>query len=85
MAVGCPDDFYGEIVTAFIVPKEEFAGDITDAEIIAFCKKKMATYKLPRVVQFRENLPISPQGKCLRRVMRDEAIAQTGISDVVKK
>ncbi len=85
MAVGCPDDFYGEIVKAFIVPKEEFVGDITGEEIIAFCKKKMATYKLPRTVEFRESLPISPQGKCLRRVMRDEAMAQTGICDVVKK
>jgi long-chain acyl-CoA synthetase len=72
MAVGVADDYFGEIVKAFIVPRDDHKEDISSEEILAYCKEKMATYKVPRLVEFRESLPISPQGKMLRRVMRDE-------------
>jgi len=70
--VGCADDYYGEIVKAFIVPKEKAKGDISAEEIIAFCKEKMSNYKAPRVVEFCKELLISPQGKVLRCLLRDE-------------
>lgn len=70
--VGCSDDYYGEIVKTFIVPKEEAMGDISAQEIIAFCKERMSNYKVPRVVEFCNQLLISPQGKVLRCRMREE-------------
>ena len=88
VAVGVPDDYYGEAVKVLIVPKDDAKADITREEIIDFCKQKMATYKLPRIVEFRDSLPISPQGKVLRRVVRDEARGEArpdkGKCDVVK-
>ncbi len=72
LVIGVHDDYFGETVKAFIVPKEDCKDTITCEEIIDFCKKRMANYKTPRQVEFRDSLPISPQGKVLRRVMRDE-------------
>ncbi|MHB8835049.1 MAG: long-chain-fatty-acid--CoA ligase [Candidatus Methylomirabilia bacterium] len=71
MVVGVADDYFGEIVKAYIVPKDNCREDITSEEIMAFCKKTMATYKTPRLIEFCDSLPISPQGKVLRRVMRE--------------
>jgi len=71
MVIGVEDGFYGEVVKAFIVPKED-SGEITSDEIIAHCKKTMATYKVPRLIEICESLPISPQGKVMRRLMRDK-------------
>jgi long-chain acyl-CoA synthetase len=73
--IGIIDDYYGEIVRAYIVPKEGADG-LTNDEIISYCKEKMAIYKVPRQVEFRDSLPISPQGKVLRRLMRQEARAE---------
>jgi long-chain acyl-CoA synthetase len=72
MVVGCPDEYYGEITKAFVVPKDEARGNITGEEIISFCRKAMAAYKVPRLIEFIDQLPITPQGKMLRRLMRDE-------------
>lgn len=76
MVIGVPDDYYGETVKAYIVPKDDAVGSITQEEIISFCKERIARYKAPRIVEFRESLPISPQGKVLRRVMKEEAKAE---------
>jgi len=73
MVFGVPDDYYGETVKACIVPKDEAMETITKEEITAFCKKKMASYKVPKHIEFRDSLPISAQGKMLRRLMREEA------------
>ena len=72
MVFGVSDDYYGETVKACIVPKEEAKETITKDEITAFCKKKMASYKVPKHIEFRDSLPISAQGKMLRRLMKDE-------------
>lgn len=72
LVIGVADDYFGETVKAFIVPKEECRCTITCEEIIDFCKKRMASYKTPKQVEFRDSLPISPQGKVLRRLMRKE-------------
>jgi len=68
--VGVPDPHSGESVKAFIqlLPGET----ATNEEIMAFCKDKLAGYKRPRSIEFRETLPTSPVGKVLRRVLRDE-------------
>ena len=48
----------------------------TAEEIISFCKKKLAAYKSPKFVEFRQELPKSAVGKILRKVLRDEEAAK---------
>ena len=71
--VGIEDDYRGEIVKAFVVPKAEYAGKISEAEIVAVCKENLAAYKAPRSVEFRDALPFSGAGKMLRRLLRGES------------
>ena len=57
--VGVPDSLRGEVVKAVIVPK----GNIKREEIISYCRKRLAGYKVPRIIEFRENLPKTASGK----------------------
>lgn len=59
---------YGEAVTAFVKQKEGKA--ISEAELIRFCKERMASYKAPKKVLFVKDFPKSPQGKILKRELR---------------
>ncbi len=68
--VGVPDAKSGEIVKAFIQLKP--GETATEEELMAFCKENMAGYKRPKVIEFREEIPVSNVGKVLRRVLRDE-------------
>ncbi len=70
--IGIPDSKSGEAVKAFI--KLNPGQTATQEEILDFCRDKMAGYKRPRIVEFREDLPVSNIGKVLRRVLRDEAL-----------
>ena len=71
--VGQPDPYRGETVKAVIAPKPEYKDKISDQEIIDHCKSHLATFKVPRIVEFRDSLPKSAVGKILRRMLRDEA------------
>ena len=72
VSVGIPDSYRGETVKAFIVLKDgEEAGQ---DEIIAFCKEKLAPYKVPKIIEFRDSLPQSAVGKILRKTLRDEEL-----------
>ena len=67
--IGVPDEHRGETVKAFIVLKE---GEMATAEgIIEFCKEQMAAYRVPRIIEFRDDLPKSIIGKVLRRELRE--------------
>jgi long-chain acyl-CoA synthetase len=68
--VGIPDDLKGEALKAFIVLREEETA--TEAEIRAYCKEKMAPYKVPVAVEFIEEVPRAASGKALRRLLRDK-------------
>jgi len=68
--VGIPDKKGGESVKAYIQLKQGV--ESTEKEMLDFCKDKLAGYKRPRSVEFREELPVSVVGKVLRRVLRDE-------------
>lgn len=69
---GVPDPYRGETVKAFIVLK---AGETsTDQEIITFCKERLAAYKVPKMVEFRNELPKTMVGKILRRVLVEEEV-----------
>jgi long-chain acyl-CoA synthetase len=68
--IGVPDQKSGETCKAFVQLKE--GQEATEEEIIEFCRDKMAAYKRPHRVEFREALPMTPVGKILRRVLKDE-------------
>ncbi len=68
--VGIPDDLKGEAPKAFIVLRE--GQTATEEEIRAYCKEKMAPYKVPVAVEFIEEVPRAASGKALRRLLRDK-------------
>ena len=68
--VGIPDDLKGEAPKAFIVLRE--GETATPEEIRAYCKEKMAPYKVPVAVEFIEEVPRAASGKALRRLLRDK-------------
>jgi long-chain acyl-CoA synthetase len=74
-AVGVPDAAHGEVVKAFVVAKPGMK--VTDAELIAFVKERIAHYKAPRSVEFRDQLPRSGIQKVLRRELRSPAASPT--------
>ena len=73
-AIGVPDPYRGETVKAFVVLKP--GATATDQEIMAFCRERLAAFRVPRVVEFRTELPKSQIGKILRRALRDEERAK---------
>jgi long-chain acyl-CoA synthetase len=75
VALGVKDQYRGETVKAFVVLKP--GETCTEKDIINFCKEKLAPYKVPKVVEFRESIPKSAVGKILRKVLRDEEDAKT--------
>ena len=68
--IGVPDAHWGESVRALVVLKPEKKA--TEEDIISFCKENLASYKKPRWVEFRSELPKNPTGKILKRLIRDE-------------
>ena len=64
--IGLPDDEYGELVTAIVVP----VGELTVAEVIAFAREHLVRYKAPRRVEFVTELPRDPMGKVRKRTLR---------------
>ena len=70
VVVGMPNDISGEVPKAYIVKKE--GADVTEGELVKFCKERLSHYKVPRSVEFVDGLPISSTGKILRRVLRQK-------------
>jgi long-chain acyl-CoA synthetase len=70
--VGVPDEKTGEAVRAYVIAGEPRP---TEAEVIAHCRQHLAAYKVPRSIEFRDELPMSNIGKILRRELRDEPTA----------
>jgi long-chain acyl-CoA synthetase len=68
-AVGMPDEKSGEAVKVFVVAKDPL---LTAEELIAHCRENLTGYKIPKLVEFRTELPKTNVGKILRRMLRDE-------------
>ena len=68
--IGVPDEKWGEAVVALIVLKE--GANLKGEQIIQYCGEHLAGYKKPKKVIFRDDLPVSPQGKILKRELKDE-------------
>lgn len=66
-AVGVPSEATGEVVKVFIVKKD---ASLTEQEVIAHCKQHLTGYKVPKMVEFRSELPKTNVGKILRRELR---------------
>jgi fatty-acyl-CoA synthase len=67
--VGTPDERWGEVGLAVVVPRSGRSAD--EAELLAFCRGRLAAFKAPRSVRFTEELPRSPSGKLLKRQLRE--------------
>jgi len=68
-AIGVPDDKAGEVVKMFVVSSDP---GLTEEQVIEFCKSTMAGYKVPKYVEFRDDLPKTNVGKVLRKELKAE-------------
>jgi long-chain acyl-CoA synthetase len=69
-AVGVPNEHSGEVVKAVVVKKDP---NLTAEDVIAHAKKTLTNYKVPKIVEFRDELPKTNVGKILRRALREQA------------
>jgi long-chain acyl-CoA synthetase len=69
--VGIPDPIYGEEVQAFVVKR--IGAEVTDGELLEFCREKLAKYKTPKRITFMPDLPKNQVGKVLKRTLRESA------------
>jgi long-chain acyl-CoA synthetase len=67
--IGVQDERSGEVVKAFVVKKDP---NVTAEDIIKFCHGQLTNYKIPKLIEFRTDLPKTNVGKILRRQLRDE-------------
>ncbi len=72
--IGVPDLDWGEKLVAFVTLREK--GKLTDKDIISYVGEMLASYKKPREVYFKDDLPYSPSGKLLKRVIKEEYLRQ---------
>ncbi len=70
--VGVPDPKVGNLIKAYVVLESEARGKISEEEIIEFCKQNLAHYKVPKIIEFRGELPKTDVGKVSRRELREE-------------
>ena len=75
-AIGVPSEMTGEQVKIIVIKRDP---SLDEATLIAHCRKHLTAYKVPKLVEFRSELPKSNVGKILRRVLRDEALNQTAL------
>ena len=73
-AIGKPDGKSGEIVKLFVVRSEE---NVSEKDVIGYCRDNLTGYKVPKEVEFRDDLPKTNVGKILRRELREEEVGKT--------
>jgi long-chain acyl-CoA synthetase len=69
--VGVPDDRLGEEVKVFVVRRP--GAQLSEPELLAWCREQFAAYKYPRIIEFRDALPLGPTGKVLKRELKPPA------------
>jgi acyl-CoA synthetase (AMP-forming)/AMP-acid ligase II len=74
--VGAPHPEWGETPVAVVVPKGEFEPARLEAELRDLCRDQLAGYKQPREFDFREEMPLGPAGKVLKRELKEELAAR---------
>lgn len=83
VTVGVNHRSRGETIKAYIVPEE--GANLTVPEVVAYCRQKLASFKVPRLIEFREELPKSMVGKVLRRILREEELGKSTAGEPSKK
>lgn len=71
--VGVPDPKVGQLIKAYVVLESDARGKISEEEIVQFCHQNLAHYKIPKIIEFRGELPKTDVGKVSRRELREEA------------
>ena len=74
--VGVPDPKVGQLIKAYVVLQSDARGKISEEEVMDFCRENLAHYKVPRIVEFRGELPKTDVGKVSRRELREESEEQ---------
>jgi long-chain acyl-CoA synthetase len=72
--IGVPDPKVGQLIKAMVVLQPEARGKISEEEIIKYCAERLAHYKVPKIVEFRGELPKTDVGKISRRELREESL-----------
>ncbi|PKN24152.1 MAG: AMP-dependent synthetase [Deltaproteobacteria bacterium HGW-Deltaproteobacteria-21] len=70
--VGIPDPSVGQFIKAYVVLQSEARGKISEEDLMEFCRKNLAHYKVPKIIEFRGELPKTDVGKVSRRELREE-------------
>ena len=70
--IGVPDPAVGHIVKAIVVLQGDARGKLSEDDVRAWCAERLAEYKVPRIIEFRGELPKTDVGKVSRRELRDE-------------
>jgi long-chain acyl-CoA synthetase len=68
-AIGVKDDKTGEAVKLFVVPTDP---TLTKETLLSYCREQLTAYKIPKYIEFRDELPMTPVGKVLRKELRKE-------------
>ena len=74
--VSARDSYRGETVKAFVVLRQAQSGQVSEADIMAWCRDNMAVYKAPRLVEFVDALPKSGSGKVMWRSLQEAEMAK---------
>ncbi|MDA8117357.1 MAG: AMP-binding protein [Actinomycetota bacterium] len=77
--IGVPSERYGEEVMAWITPKE--GEQITEEEVLEFCKGRIAHFKVPRYIKFVDSFPMTVTGKIQKYLMKQTAIGELGLHE----
>jgi len=70
--IGVPTPDVGERVKAIVVPEPDFRGKLTQEEVLQYCKEMLAPYKVPKIVEFRGEVPKTDVGKVDHKKLRAE-------------
>jgi long-chain acyl-CoA synthetase len=70
--IGVPDPAVGQKIKAIVVLQPEARGQLSEEDVLAYCREQLAAYKVPHIVEFRGELPKTDVGKVSRRELRDE-------------
>ena len=70
VVVGMPNNISGEVPKAYVI--RSAGSEVSESELVKFCKERLSHYKVPRSIEFVDSLPVSATGKILRRVLRQK-------------
>ncbi|XP_047325433.1 probable CoA ligase CCL9 [Impatiens glandulifera] len=82
VAFGVPDDKYGEEINCAVIPRE--GQNIDEEEVLRFCKKNLASFKVPKKVFITDSLPKTASGKIQRRIVSEHFLSQISTAKVPK-